>query len=170
MAATACVLSQSTLPPWGRGMDAVLIPAAVAYVITFAVLRFVPNPETKASTGRTIALALIISTASLAIASGIWVGGLVGRDSQAQSCIAGLAQLQGAKAAWALEHEKASEDLPSWNDLIGPGRYLEQMLRCPAGGAYTLGVMGELPRCSIPGHVLELSWTSNQVVSGTLKE
>jgi len=146
-----------------------LSPAAAAYVITFGLLWLVPDPKLGTSAGRTIALVLLVPTVILPIGLGIWVLGLVGKGSQEASCITALMQLQGAKAAWALEHEKASEDLPSWSDLIGPERYLEPMPRCPAGGTYTLGVMRELPRCSIPGHVLELSGSSNQVVSETAK-
>lgn len=161
-----CVSTLSALP---GGMRGALIPAIAASVITFGLLGLVPDPESTARTGRTVALVLLVPAASLPIALGLWVGGLVGKGSQEASCIAALFQLQGAKAAWAHEHEKASDDLPIWSDLIGPDRYLAHMPRCAGGGKYTLCIVGEPPRCSIPGHVLELSYSSNQVLSGALK-
>ena len=139
-------------------------------MITFGVLWLVPDPEPKVSTGRTIALVLLVPIAILPIGLGLWVLGLVAKGSSTASCVAGLAQVHGAKAAWALKLEKASQDLPTWNDLIGSTNYLQQMPRCPAGGAYTLCVVGDPPRCSVPGHVLKWAQSSNRLVLGPPKD
>jgi hypothetical protein len=70
------------------------------------------------------------------------------------SCHAHLKQLQSAKDTWASEHQKRGEDVPSWSDIIGAKAYIARMPVCPRSGAYTLGPVGEAPRCSIPEHVL----------------
>ena len=138
----AWVFAGSTLPPWGGGVDTVLIPAVAAYVIISGLLWLVPDPQPRASTGRAMALVLLVPVAILPIGLGLWLLGLVRTKSYDPSCIANLKQIEGAKSVWALEHEKKNEDLPSWIDLVGPARYLQEMPRCPAGGAYTLCVVG----------------------------
>jgi hypothetical protein len=70
------------------------------------------------------------------------------------SCYAQLKQLQGAKDTWALEHKKRAEDTPDWTNIIGPKAYIARMPVCPRGGTYSLGPVGEAPRCSVPEHVL----------------
>ena len=74
--------------------------------------------------------------------------------SAASSCYAHLKQLEGAKSTWALEHQKRAEDVAHWTNIIGPKAYIAVMPACPQGGTYTLGSVGEPPRCSIPEHTL----------------
>ncbi len=71
--------------------------------------------------------------------------------SPLNSCINNLRQLDGAKWTWAAEHRKATNDVPTWQDLKP---YLRQRLVCPKGGTYTIGSVGATPTCSISGHVL----------------
>jgi hypothetical protein len=75
--------------------------------------------------------------------------------SQLNACINNLRQIDAAKNQWALEKSKKADDVPTEDDLkpyIGPpGRGFP---KCPEGGTYTIGPVGELPKCSIPGHVL----------------
>jgi hypothetical protein len=76
------------------------------------------------------------------------------QTSQKNACINNLRMIQGAKQQWALERNKTASDVPSWEDIqpyMGRGK---TMLRCPAGGQYAIGAVGELPTCSIPGHAL----------------
>jgi len=63
-------------------------------------------------------------------------------------------RLQGAKDSWALEHKKRDWEVPTDADLFGPDGYIRQKPTCPQGGAYTLGPVGQLVTCSIPGHTL----------------
>jgi hypothetical protein len=79
--------------------------------------------------------------------------------SSASSCINNLRQIDGAKYQWALEHSVTNLDfVPTENQImnyLGRG----QMLRCPAGGIYSIGKLGEYPTCSLgtnitPSHVL----------------
>jgi hypothetical protein len=71
-----------------------------------------------------------------------------------ESCIAKLKQIDGAKATWALEHDKRYQDVPKWSDLIGETNYIRRMPICPRGGTYTLGAVGEPVRCTVTEHVL----------------
>jgi hypothetical protein len=68
------------------------------------------------------------------------------------SCINRLRQIEGAKVQWALEHNKTTNDAPTWDDLrsIFIGAHLP--LECPDGGIYRIGRVGEPPSCSIAGH------------------
>jgi len=52
-----------------------------------------------------------------------------------------------AKHQWAEERGAKRNDTPSWNDLRD---YLTPVrMKCPNGGIYTIGAIGELPTCSI---------------------
>jgi ABC-type proline/glycine betaine transport system substrate-binding protein len=68
------------------------------------------------------------------------------------ACVMHLRQIEGAKQQWAVENHKTTNDVPTWNDLRSyVGRSPGQVLTCPEGGTYTLGRVGEPPRCSIGG-------------------
>jgi len=86
------------------------------------------------------------------------------------ACINNLRQIDSAKNQWALEHNAKSNDIVTIND-IRP--YIERernnafikldakgnLPKCPSGGIYTIGKIGEPPTCSlgtnvIPAHVL----------------
>jgi len=72
------------------------------------------------------------------------------------ACIINLRQIDAAKQQWALEKNKTDEAIPTLQD-IAP--YLKpdangNLPGCPSGGTYTLNAVGELPSCSVPGHVL----------------
>jgi hypothetical protein len=77
--------------------------------------------------------------------------------SQKNTCINNLRMIEGAKQQWALANNKSQSDIPSWEDIkvyLGRGK---GALRCPQGGEYTIGAVGELATCSIPGHALQLN-------------
>jgi hypothetical protein len=69
-------------------------------------------------------------------------------------CVGELRIIDGAKAAWALENHKTTNDIPTDTDLFGPTQYVRVKPTCPKGGTYTIGAVGEKPRCSIPGHTI----------------
>ncbi|HEY5298180.1 MAG TPA: hypothetical protein VIK59_09655 [Verrucomicrobiae bacterium] len=73
--------------------------------------------------------------------------------AQKNACINNLRQMDAAKQQWALENNKKSTDIPTWNDLK-PYLRGPVPLICPDGGAYSLNAVGEAPTCSIPGHQL----------------
>ena len=64
-------------------------------------------------------------------------------------CIANLRQMQGAKDQWVTENHKTKDDIPSDADLFGPDLYVRTKPRCPEGGVYSLGRVGEGPTCSL---------------------
>lgn len=63
-----------------------------------------------------------------------------------------LRVLEGAKATWAMEKKKLPTDIPTDADLFGPERYIREKPMCPLGGKYTIGSVGEKPKCSIADH------------------
>jgi hypothetical protein len=69
------------------------------------------------------------------------------------ACIANLRLIYAAKQAWALDKNKTDSDTPTEQDLLP---YLKGGVfpTCPSGGVYTINAVGQLPTCSIPGHVL----------------
>jgi len=72
--------------------------------------------------------------------------------SAAPACIDYLRQIDAAKEQWAIKHDKKAGDAlveAEVNRYIRGGRP-----KCPAGGTYTYGRVGENPRCSIPRHKL----------------
>ena len=70
------------------------------------------------------------------------------------ACTQNLRAIDGAAATWALENSKDTNALPTDADLFGPSLYLREKPTCLAGGTYTLGPVGQKPRCSIPGHTI----------------
>src|SRR5471030_520731 len=75
--------------------------------------------------------------------------------SQQNACINNLRQLDAAKNEWALEKGKKTGDVPTEEDLKPYIRLSNgQLPKCPAGGTYTIGALGEPPTCSIPSHKL----------------
>jgi hypothetical protein len=77
----------------------------------------------------------------------------VSGEELAEECINNLRQIDAAKEQWALVHKKVTGDkIVKWD----VDRYMEGGgPKCPAGGKYTYGKIGELPKCSVTGHVLE---------------
>jgi len=71
------------------------------------------------------------------------------------SCVNLLRQIEGAKEQWALEARKNPGDPP---DEAAIARYLKggEIPTCPLDKRpYQVGNVGELPRCSVPGHSLQ---------------
>ena len=107
------------------------------------------------------------STSALAVPAAAAVGGMMAAiaipnfvrarsTAQENACINNLRLIDSAKQQWALEHNKKSTDTPTMADLtpyIGRGPNGE-FPKCPEGGEYIIGSVGEKPRCTIPGHEL----------------
>jgi hypothetical protein len=69
--------------------------------------------------------------------------------SAKESCMAVMKKIDGAKVAWMMDHHKTTNDVPTWQDLVGPNGYLRTTPRCPHGGTYNLGTLSEPATCSI---------------------
>jgi hypothetical protein len=80
-------------------------------------------------------------------------------DAAAMGCANSLRQIVNAKDKWAQQSGANSNSVPTWDDLNrffrgGPPT-------CPSQGTYTIGSVGDWPKCSIAGHN---DYFSNSVV------
>jgi hypothetical protein len=67
-----------------------------------------------------------------------------------ETCKLRLRMIAEAKQNWASNNQKTANDTPTGDDLRP---YLRGNIpKCPDGGVYTIGTVGELPSCSIPEH------------------
>ncbi len=72
---------------------------------------------------------------------------------QRTHCLRHLEEIAAAKDAYAKDHDLAAGAAVPSETLI---EYTEdgwRTLTCPAGGTYSVGVIGEKPACSVPAHV-----------------
>jgi len=107
-----------------------------------------------------IAWAIFVIPLMLAIAIPNFV--MARHVAQANACINNLRQIDAAKNQWALENGKPV-GTPVTEADITPYLKLnagESFLKCPAGGTYTIGAVGDPPTCSLgqtvtPNHVLQ---------------
>lgn len=94
----------------------------------------------------------LIGVAAVAILLGCFVLNRLRKNS---CCVCELEQIEGAKQFWAEMYHKTTNDVPTLDDLqpiVFAGRTnLALVFVCPSGGTYTIGRVGERPRCSIGG-------------------
>jgi hypothetical protein len=72
----------------------------------------------------------------------------------ASTCLQNLRTIAEAKEEWAKEQHRGNTDTPAWSDIVTTHRSLKVRPECPGGGTYSIGSLGEHPRCTIPGHIL----------------
>lgn len=72
--------------------------------------------------------------------------------AQVNTCIANLKRIDGAKMLYAIDNNLLTAVSVSMSDIIPD--YIKRTPSCPAGGTYTVGVVGGSPACTISGHVL----------------
>jgi hypothetical protein len=73
--------------------------------------------------------------------------------ANASTCINNLRQIQQAKLQWALDKAKSATDVPTAQDLA-PYCKDGAFPVCPDNGTYAINAIGEMPACSVAGHVL----------------
>jgi hypothetical protein len=100
-------------------------------------------------------LLIVIGVVFPLVAAGILLVVFIrARSTPASSaCINNLRQIDEAKQQWALEKGATTNQSPSWEDIrayVGRGAQAE-LAKCPEGGTYILGRIGEPPKCSIGG-------------------
>ena len=97
------------------------------------------------------ATGLPVTTESLRARYGL--GAATPEQAQANVCINNLRQIEGAKQQWALENSRTANSavMPTDISRFFPNNTLPT---CPAGGTYTLNVVGALPVCTVQGHSL----------------
>jgi len=96
-----------------------------------------------------IVVAIIGLLAAIAIPS--FKSGI--QKSQKQACAINRKNIDGAKAAWALDNRQPPEAVPADADLFGDNTYIDHKPDCPAGGDYSLKAVREKCTCSLPVHV-----------------
>jgi hypothetical protein len=116
-----------------------------------------PSEPDKSEVKKTSKLAVVLAAVFVVVAVFTLLGGQIpyphGRAYYRNGCRANLKQIDGAKATWALEHHITNENaLVPVTALYGATNYIHEELKCPGGGVYTIGLNGESPRCSLPGH------------------
>ena len=72
--------------------------------------------------------------------------------SRRNSCIANLKQIDSAKEQFAMEAKLDTGASVAWTDLVST--YMKSQPTCPAGGTYTIDVVGTAPSCDVAQHVL----------------
>lgn len=75
----------------------------------------------------------------------------------ASKCMYYLEVIRGAKYQWAKQLEKPMDAKPTWDDICwytGVGSTNECPFRCPSGGTYVIGKIGDLPICPVHGFVI----------------
>lgn len=70
-----------------------------------------------------------------------------------KTCLNNLRLIDDAKQQWAKDFNKPDRAVPSEKDL-SPYLKNKMLPACPGGGIYLINAVGELPTCSVPGHVL----------------
>jgi len=65
-------------------------------------------------------------------------------------CANHLHQIDATKKRWARQRGAGLKDTPTWDDL--DSLFRNGPPKCPGGGTYTIGAVGELPECSIAEH------------------
>lgn len=91
--------------------------------------------------------------------------------SPANACINDLREIEAAKKEWALEHNAKTNDAVALGDIKPylvpygePNGFIKfdangNLPKCPSGGIFTIGKIGEPPTCSLgnslyPQHIL----------------
>ncbi|MBU1692342.1 MAG: prepilin-type N-terminal cleavage/methylation domain-containing protein [Verrucomicrobia bacterium] len=112
------------------------------------------RPGTRLCRGFTL-LEIMIVVTFIGLLAGLAIPGLLRarQASQRVRCIDNLRQIDSAKEQWAMENFAAEGDGVEEAQLLP---YFQRGFpECPAGGAYTIMPIGEIPTCDQDGHVLE---------------
>lgn len=74
-------------------------------------------------------------------------------QSQTQTCIANLKQIENAKEVYALNNSQPDTVTPTWGNLVPD--YIKRQPICPANGTYTISDLNTTPSCNIANHSLD---------------
>ena len=103
--------------------------------------------QRRAYTLMEIMIAVLIMGVLAAIAIPNFVNARV--SARQKTCISNMKQLETAKEQWAMENKKAVGDTCLLSDIVGAGRNITRTPTCPAGGTYSVNVVGTKCSCSL---------------------
>ena len=86
---------------------------------------------------------------------GFWIHGELRRRNAfaAKECVHLLRTIDAIKQQWALETDQADgAEPPTWDTMYSYIKANTPWAKCPRGGTYVIGRIGELPVCSVPAH------------------
>jgi hypothetical protein len=83
-------------------------------------------------------------------------------ESAANACINNLRQIDAAKNEWALDKGKTNGCAVTETDIT-PYLAHGNLPKCPAGGSYIIGRVGEDPKCSVGTS----AWPNDHVLNDT---
>jgi prepilin-type N-terminal cleavage/methylation domain-containing protein len=72
-------------------------------------------------------------------------------NSQKNTCIANLKQIEGAIATWAMENKKVDTDTVVTTEIFATGGYIRVEPHCPSGAdtvSYTISTVATRPVCA----------------------
>ena len=79
-------------------------------------------------------------------------------NSQKNSCLSNLKQIEAAVSTWGIESNRKTGDPIVGAQLFGPNNYIRVEPTCPTGPVYTLANIGDNPQVACPtgiaGHAL----------------
>lgn len=134
---------------------------AIPAVICGHIARSQIKRSAGAITGSGLALAgLITGYISLAIVPLLLVIAIPNfvkaRDAAMRNqCVNNLRQIDSAKQQWALENQKDAAIVPTSDELDAVLKEVKMAdFKCLKQGSYTINPISENPTCSIPGHTL----------------
>src|SRR2546427_7678851 len=88
-------------------------------------------------------IAVVVALAVVVLAVAVVPAFIRARNTSASNaCVNHLRQIAGAKEQWVAENRRTTNDIPSWAD-IKPYLWHEEVPRCPDGGTYIPGRVGE---------------------------
>ncbi len=76
------------------------------------------------------------------------------QGAQGNTCINNLRRIDAAKQTCAMEKKLSADDTPSAEDLRPYLGQAFETLKCPQGGTYSIGRIGDPPSCTVLQHVL----------------
>lgn len=107
----------------------------------------------RADVSRNMKKALIILLPLLTFVAGFFLGISFEKEknkSEGLFCNNQLRQIEAAKDQYALENGLTNGSVITWEQIERPSAgYLKAKVRCPAGGDYTINVIGQNDTCSL---------------------
>lgn len=105
--------------------------------------------------GRKILRVLVgILLIEIAVVGMVWMAMQNPKNNKISKCVLNLEGIKMCKRLW--ENDQTNKDanvVPTWDEMrpYFPTSWSNQIPVCPSGGIYTIGCVGESPKCSVGG-------------------